>query len=76
MNKNITKVEQNKMVDKVVLKFTDGTEKVINKGVFISKPENLASGELSLNFVNMTGKDVLRFFNYMFQASAELLGIF
>lgn len=73
MSENIAKVDTSKDVNRVVIEFEDGTKKIVEKGAFMTTPEDLENGELNLEFIKMTGKEVQTFFKYMLYAAMEVL---
>lgn len=58
-------------VESIILRFEDGTERVVEKGAVIQ----VKGEELTMNFANMSGPEAIDFFERMMLAGAEVLGI-
>ena len=58
MNDRLTVNKTDNNIEKIVIKYDDGTEKEINKGVIITDDVNGDDHKLTFEFANVTGEEV------------------
>ncbi|WP_053983763.1 hypothetical protein [Niameybacter massiliensis] len=61
-------------IEQVIIKYKDGTEKVLDKGMVVSTEQDEEEIHVSMSMCNMSGKEVTFYLESLIRAYAQMQG--